>query len=113
KLWIFGLEPYDTVMADRGFKIKSDLTMKRCYSAIPPSAAKGNHMISDDVAVTSKVANVRIFVEKAIARVKWFRSLSTELTMLELPLVDDILIIYYALVNLLHPLQAEKIDIDT
>ena len=25
------LEPYDTVMADRGFKIKSDLTMKRCY----------------------------------------------------------------------------------
>ena len=94
-------------MADRGFKIKSDLTMKRCYLAIPPSAAKGNQMSSDDVAITSKVANVRIFVEKAIARVKWFRILSTEITMLELPLVDDILIICYALVNLLPPLQAE------
>lgn len=108
------LEPYDTVMADRGFKIKSYLTMKRCYLAIPPSAAKGNQMISDDVAVTSKVANVRIFVEKAIARVKWFRILSTELIMLELTLVDDILIICCALVNLrLPPLQAENIDIDT
>jgi hypothetical protein len=71
-------------------------------------------MISDDVAVTSKVANVRIFVEKAIARVKWFRILSTELIMLELTLVDDILIICCALVNLrLPPLQAENIDIDT
>lgn len=101
------LEPYDTIMADRGFKIKSDLTMKRCYLAIPPSAAKGNQMISDEVAVTSKVANVRIFVEKAIARVKWFRILSTELTLLELPLVDDILITCSALVNLFPPLQAE------
>ena len=101
------LEPYDTVMADRGFKIKSDLTMKRYYLAIPPSAAKGNQISSDDVAVTSKVANIRIFVEKAIARVKWFRILSTEITMLELPLVDDILIICCALVNLLPPLQAE------
>ena len=70
-------------------------------------------MSSDDVAVTSKVANVRIFVEKAIARVKWFRILSTEITMLELPLVDDILIICCALVNLLPPLQAEQFNINT
>ena len=64
-------------------------------------------MVSQDVAVTSKVANVRIFVEKAIARVKWYRILSAEITMLELPLVDDILIVCCALVNLLPPLQAE------
>ena len=63
-------------------------------------------MSSDDVAVTSKVANVRIFVEKAIARVKWFRILSTGITMLELPLVDDVLITCCALVHLLPPLQA-------
>ena len=61
------LEPYDTVMADRGFKIKSDLTMKTCYLAIPPSAAKGTQMTKDDVSETNRVANVRIFVEKAIA----------------------------------------------
>ena len=76
--------------------------MKQCHFAIPPSAAKGNQMISDEVAITSKVANVRIFVEKAIARVKWFRILSIEITMLELSSVDDIRIICCALVNFFH-----------
>ena len=64
------LKPYDTVMADCGFKIKSDLTFHRCCLAIPPSASKGNQVTSSDIRVTSKVANVKIFVEKAIARMK-------------------------------------------
>ena len=49
------LEPYDTVMADCGFKIKSDLTFHRCFLAIPPSAAKGNQMTSSDIRETRKV----------------------------------------------------------
>ena len=61
------LEPYDTVIDDRGFKIKSDLTMKRCYLAIPPSAAKGTQMTKDDVSETNHAANVCIYVERAIA----------------------------------------------
>ena len=66
------LEPYVTVTAHCGFKINSDLTFHRCFLAIPPSPAKGNQMTSSDIRETSKVANVRIFVEKAIARIKWF-----------------------------------------
>ena len=98
------LKPYDTVMADCGFKIKSDLTFHRCFLAIPPSAAKGNQMTSSDIRETSKVANVRIFVEKAIARIKWFRILKTQLPLLEMPLLDDIVICCCRLVNLLPPL---------
>ena len=49
------LKPYDTVMADCGFKIKSDLTFHRCFLAIPPSAAKGNQMTSSDIRETRKV----------------------------------------------------------
>ena len=49
------LQPYDTVMADCGFKIKSDLTFHRCFLAIPPSAAKGNQMTSSDIRETRKV----------------------------------------------------------
>ena len=64
------LKPYDTVMADCGFKIKSDLTFHRCCLAISPSASKGNQVTSSDIRVTSKVANVKIFVEKTIARMK-------------------------------------------
>ena len=57
-------------MADGGFKIKSDLAFCRCVLAIPPSAAEGNQMTSSGIRKTSKVANVTIFVEKAIARIK-------------------------------------------
>ena len=98
------LEPYNTVMADRGFKIKSDFTMKRCYLAIPPSAAKGTQMTKDDVSEINHVANVRIYVEKAIARLKWFRILKNEIPLLEMPLLDDIVIVWSALCNLLSPL---------
>ena len=35
------LEPYNAIMAGRGFKIKSSFTMKICYLPISPSAAKG------------------------------------------------------------------------
>ena len=60
------LKPYDTVMADCGFKIKSDLIFHRCSLAIPPSASKGNQVTSSDIRVTSKVANVKIFFEKIL-----------------------------------------------
>ena len=59
-------------MADRGFQIKSDLTMKRCYLVIPPSAAKETQMTKDDVSETNQVTNVRIFVGKAIVCLKSF-----------------------------------------
>ena len=64
------LKPCDTVMADCGFKIKSDLTFHRCCLAISPSASKGNQVTSSDIRVTGKVANVKISVEKTIARMK-------------------------------------------
>ena len=52
------LEPYSQVMADRGFKIKTDLAMVRCTLCIPPSAAKGVQMTENDVKKTSQIANV-------------------------------------------------------
>ena len=35
--------------SDRGFKIKTDLAMKQCTLATPPSAAKGAQMLPSDV----------------------------------------------------------------
>ena len=91
-------------MADRGFKIKSDLTMKRFYLAIPPSAAKGRQMTKDDVSKANRLANVCIFVEKTIARLKWFRILKNEIPLLEMLLLDDIVIVCCTFCNLLPPL---------
>ena len=52
------LEPYDQVMADRGFKIKTDLAIKQCKLRIPPSAAKGSQMVASDVKETSNISNL-------------------------------------------------------
>ena len=98
------LEPYDMVMADRGFKIKTDLALKQCSLAIPPSAAKAVQLTPGQVQETSKVANVRIYVEQAIRRIKIFRILKKEIPLHYLPILDDIVITCCALTNLKGPL---------
>ena len=69
------LEAFDQVMTDRGFKIKTDIAMKQYSRATAPSAAKGAQMLSNDVKETSNIANVCIYVERAIGRLKDFRIL--------------------------------------
>ena len=65
-------------MADRGFKIRTNLAMYQCTLCIPPSAAKGTQMTSSAVKEMSNVANVRIYVEQAIKRMKDYRILKTQ-----------------------------------
>ena len=64
------LQPKDQVMADRSFKIRTELAMKQCTLSLPPSAAKGNQMTSSDVKNTSNIDKLRIFVEQAIKCMK-------------------------------------------
>ena len=40
------LKPFDQVMADKGFQIKTQLAMRHCQLCIPPSAAKGTQMLA-------------------------------------------------------------------
>ena len=61
-------------------------------------------MISNDITETGKVANVKIFVGKPIARITWFRNFKTRASLLEMPPLDDIVICCCSLVNLLSPL---------
>jgi hypothetical protein len=98
------LQPFDEVMADRGFKIKEELMMKMCTLCIPPSKAASMQMLPGDVKKTSSIANVRIYVEQAIGRMKNFNILKHEIPIKLLPLRDDIVRVCCALCNLLPPL---------
>lgn len=92
------IEPYDEVMADRGFKIREDLMMSIATLCIPPSCATSMQMLPSDVRKTSSIANVRIYVEQAIGRLRVFRILKYELPITLLPLVDDIVrVVLYAI----------------
>ena len=98
------IEPYDEIMADRGFKIREDLMMHMATLCIPPSCASSMQMLPHDVRETSNIANVRIYVEQAIGRLKVFLFLKNELPISLLPLADDIVRVCSALCNLLLPL---------
>ena len=96
------IEPYDEIMADRGFKIREDL-MHVAALCIPPSCASSVQLLPHDVRETSNIANVRIYMEQAIGQIKVFL-LKNELPISLLPLADDIVRVCCALCNLLSPL---------
>jgi hypothetical protein len=98
------LEPYNEVMADRGFKIREELMLVMATLCIPRSKAASMQMLPSEVRKTSNIANVRIYVEQAIGRMKVFHVLKHELPISLLPLANDIVRVCCALCNLLPPL---------
>ena len=90
-------------MADRGFKIKEELMMKMASLCIPPSKAVSIQMLAKDVKKTSNIANVRIYVEQAIGKMKVFDILKHEFPISLLPAADDIVRVCCSLYNLLPP----------
>ena len=61
-------------------------------------------MLPSDVIKTSNIANVGMYVEQAIGRVRRFHILKNELPITLLPLVDDIVRVRSELCILLPPL---------
>ena len=98
------LEPYDEIMADCGFKIREELMLVMATLCIPRSKAASMQMLPSEVRKTSNIANVRIYVEQAIGRMKVFHVLKHELPISLLPLANDIVRVCCALCNLLPPL---------
>jgi hypothetical protein len=99
------LDPHDMVMADRGFScLKTDFLLRHATMEAPPGARGREQMIRSDVEKTKRIANLRIHVERAINRIKYFRILRYTLPISLLPLVDEIFTTCAALSNLSGPL---------
>ena len=98
------LQPQDEAIAERGFKIQKMLAFHQCTFAIPPSKHSNLQMTAKDARGTSRIANVRIYVEQAIKRIKDFLIVKRELPISLLPMADDIITVCAALTNLQEPL---------
>lgn len=98
------LEPFDQIMADRGFKIREELMLYQAHLCIPPSSRVGMQMVSEQVRETSTIGNIRIYVEQAIGRLKYYNIIKHELPLNCLPLCDDIVCVVAALTCLQNPL---------
>ena len=68
------LEPGDELMADRGFDIEGDIPNGVSLN-IPPFLDKQPQLSAENAATTSKIASVRVHVERAISRIKNYRIL--------------------------------------
>ena len=95
--------------SDRGFKIKTDLAMKQCTLATPPSAAKGAQMLPNDVKEIKdvQIANVHIYVEQAIEQLKNSQILKLQQPLLYLPIMNNVLYVCATLTNLRRPMASE------
>ena len=98
------LDPGDEVMADRGFTIKEELLLRHATLTIPPFSQGRRQMSTADVDKTKHVANLRIHVERAINRIKFFRILKNTMPLTLVACADDIITVCGALCNLRSPL---------
>ena len=98
------LERYDEVMADRGFTISEDLLLHHARLHIPPGKRGQEQLSKAEVKKTKEIANLRIYVEQAIRRLKTFRLIKYELPISLLENIDDIVIVCAAICNLYKPL---------
>lgn len=61
------VEPYEQIMADRGFKIREELLLRNASLIVYSTKHKtGMQMVAGDVREASQIANVKIYVEQAI-----------------------------------------------
>ena len=75
--------------------------MLRCANlVIPPTGSGIQQMTTENVTRTKSIANVRIHVERAINRIKWFAILKNTLPITLVPLDDDIVSVCASLCNL-------------
>ena len=89
------------------FKIQNMLAFCQCTLTIPPSKHTDIQMAATNIQKASRIANVRIYVEQAIAIMKTFRIIKHEQPKSFLPLVDDIVPLYAIMTNFMEPLCSD------
>ena len=90
----------DSVLADRGFLIKEELATRGAVLTIPFFTKGKLQLPASEVAESRKIANVRIHVERVIGRLKKFKILSSIIPISQVDLLNDVMVVISALVNL-------------
>ena len=93
----------DSILADRGFLIAEEVTTRGGGGAVLaiPSFTRGkSQMPAKDVDESRKIAHVRIHVERVIERLKTFKMLNSTIPISQVDLLNDVMIVVSALVNL-------------
>ena len=98
------INPGDTVMADRGFKIQHLLNSRKAHLYIPPFLRGRANFTPAEEIKTKKIAKLRIHVERAIERIKKYRLLQKRIPLALESVVSQIVFVTCCLVNFQEPL---------
>ena len=98
------LEANDMIMADKGFQITEELEARQVTFLIPPGRRGDAQMSINKVRKTKKIANLRIYVEQIIGRLKVYQILSREMSNNMCSQIDNIIKICCAMTNLKSPM---------
>ena len=97
----------DDVMADRGFTIKKQLEPLGVTLNIPSFLAGKDQLSQEEVTESQTIAAVRIHVERAIQRIKYFRQIRNELPLTMHGSINQIWTVSCLLCNFMSPLMKQ------
>ena len=92
-------------MADRGFTIKKQLEPLGATLNIPSFLAGKDHLSQEEVTESQTIAAVRIHVERAIHRIKYFRQIRNEIPLTMHGSINQIWTVSCLLCNFMPPLK--------
>lgn len=93
------LDPWDLVIADRGFLIKDILQDRKAELNIPPFLGNRKNLTAQGETLTKRIARVRIHVERATEMMKKYKIIGKILPLSLKPVVLQIVHIIGFLVN--------------
>lgn len=104
KLSVGEILPNDSIMADKGFDIKSELKTLGIELNIPPFLGSETQFAESDVLKTQTVAQHRIHVERAIGKVRRFSIFSKPLPISFLGCANQLWTVCCAISNFMDPI---------
>lgn len=94
----------DAVMVDKGFAMEKETKDNGIKMYRPPFLKKNAQLSEEETEENYKIASARVHIERANQRIKCFSIFKTELDCNILGVVDDLMFIICAMVNLSPPI---------
>ena len=88
------------VLADRGFTFKEELAAVGATLKIPHFTKGKSQLSGKEVDTSRQLSNVRIHLERVIDQIKKFRMLQNIVPLTQIGLLDEIMVIFCAIINL-------------
>ena len=101
------ISSYSSIMADKGFNLSDECTVRNIHFIVPPGRGDASQMTPSKVSKTSAIDKVRILVEQVIRIIKTFKILTTEMSISMLENVDDFVLVCVAICKFKEPMYSD------